>query len=270
MGIVMDYWQRPRFDYGLTGPEKGATGGKLLLLGPGQQAQADVAGYHVVHIPTRFAFIGYRVLDRRETEKLTPLTKLYPYGERNHPPPPKVLAALKDYTQSQPRGLAYWEAVHELIQREPVEERDRFFLAMLRDLGIEKGKPFTPDDHQKTLLEDAALLGEELAKLIVYEKRFIGNFYRPDARWQFALVVDPDQREDNYDQLDERTDWFYEAIAASYAMITKTPGVGSIYLSTYRDTDGDWLDGGESYRLRLAPNPPMQQFWAVSVYGVST
>jgi len=141
---------------------------------------------------------------------------------------------------------------------------------MLRDLGIEKGKTFKPDERQKKLLEDAALLGEEITKVVVYEKRFIGNYYRPDARWQFALVLDPDQRQDNYDELDERTDWFYEAIAASYAMITKTPGVGSIYLSTYRDKEGDWLDGGKSYRLRIAPNPPMQQFWAVSVYDIDT
>jgi hypothetical protein len=270
VGIVMDYWQRPQFDFGLTGPEKGATGGKVLLLGPGQKAPDDVAGYHVVHMPTRFAFIGYRVLDRSEKDKLTPLNKLYPYSERNNPPSPKVIAATKDFTQSHPRGLAYWEAVNELIQREPVEERDRFFLAMLRDLGIEKGKPFKPDDRQKKLLEDAALLGEEIAKVVVYEKRFIGNYYRPDARWQFAMVLDPDQREDNYDQLDERTDWFYEAIGSSYAMITKTPGVGSAYLSTYRDKDGDWLDGGRSYRLRIAPDPPMQQFWALSVYDIET
>src|SRR5262245_19609473 len=54
------------------------------------------------------------------------------------------------------------------------------------------------------------------------------------------------------------------------AMITKTPGVGSIYLETYRDKDGDWLDGGKSYRLLIAPDPPMQQFWAVSVYDIDT
>ena len=269
-GIVMDYWQRPLFDYGLTGPEKGATGGKLLILGPGYNAPDETAGYHVVHMPTRFGFIGYRVLDRSEKDKLTPLNKLYPYSERNNPSPPRVIAARKDYTQSHPRGLAYWEAVNELIQRETVEERDRFFYAMLRDLGMEKGKPFAPDDRQTMLLEDAALLGEEITKVVVYEKRFIGNYYRPNARWQFALVLDPDQRQDNYDELDERTDWFYEAIASSYAMITKTPGVGSIYLSTYRDKDGDWLDGTKSYRLRIAPNPPMQQFWAVSVYDIDT
>ena len=247
---------------------KGATGGKVLILGPGQKcpARRRRLSRRAHTDPIRVYRLPHS--GPRETEKLTPLNRLYPYRREEHPPPPKVLAALKDYTQSQPRGLAYWEAVHELIQREPVEERDRFFLAMLRDLGIEKGKPFTPDDHQKTLLEDAALLGEELAKLIVYEKRFIGNYYRPDARWQFALVVDPDQRADNFDQLDERTDWFYEAIASSYAMITKTPGVGSIYLSTYRDKDGDWLDGGKSYRLRLAPSADAAVLGGVGLRGI--
>jgi hypothetical protein len=195
-GIVMDYWQRPQFDFGLTGPEKGATGGKILLLGPGQKSPDDVQGYHVVRMPTRFAFIGYRVLDRSEKDRLAPLNRLYAYGKRDNPPAAKVIPATKDYTQSHPRGLAYWEAVNELIQREPVEERDRFFLAMLRDLGMAKGKPFKPDDRQKKLLEDAAFLGEQIAKVIVYEKRFIGNYYRPDARWQFAMVVDPDQREE--------------------------------------------------------------------------
>src|SRR5262249_41802581 len=207
VGIVMDYWQRPQFDYGLTGPEKGTKAGKVLLLGPGQKAPPGVSGYHVARMPTRVACIGYRVLDRSEKDKLAPLTKLYPYREGSNAAPSKVITATKDYTQSAPRGLAYWEAVNELIQREPVEDRDRFFLAMLRDLGIEKGKAFRPDDRQKKLFEDAALLGEEIAKALVYEKRFIPhNRYRPDARWEFALVVDPSQREANYDQLDPRTE----------------------------------------------------------------
>src|SRR5262249_4188552 len=92
-GIVMDYWQRPLADYGLTGPERGATGGRLLILGPGQKAPDEVTGYHVIQMPTRFAFIGYRVLDRSEKDKLTPLNKLYPYSERNNPPSPTVTSA---------------------------------------------------------------------------------------------------------------------------------------------------------------------------------
>lgn len=270
-GAVMDYWQRPYFEFGLTGPEKGATGGKLLIVGPAQDVPAGTAGYHVAQVPTRFAFIGYRVIERGEKDKVTSLNRLYPHSARNKPlTKPRVIAAKKDFTQSQPRGLAYWEALHELIQREPVEERDRFFLAMLRDLGIEKGKPFTPDARRKKVLEDAALLGEEITRVIVSQKRLIGDYYRKDARWQFALVVDPGQRLENYDQLDERTSWFYEAISSTYSMITTKPGVGSIYLSTYTDHDGEWLDGSKRYRLRIPPNPPMKQFWAVSGFDLDT
>ena len=47
-------------------------------------------------------------------------------------------------------------------------------------------------------------------------------------------------------------------------------GHRTIYLSTYRDRDGDWFDGGQAYRLRIAPNPPKQQFWALSVYDIDT
>ena len=57
-----------QFDFGLTGPEKGTAGGKALILGPGQDIPPDAIGYHVVHVPTRFAFTGYRVLDRSEKD----------------------------------------------------------------------------------------------------------------------------------------------------------------------------------------------------------
>jgi hypothetical protein len=41
-----------------------------------------------------------------------------------------------------PRGFAYWEKLSRWVNEEPVQERDRIMMAMLRSLGIEKGKPF--------------------------------------------------------------------------------------------------------------------------------
>src|SRR5437016_4423734 len=38
---------------------------------------------------------------------------------------PRYSQRPRDYIQSAPRGLAFWETVNELIQRETVEERDR-------------------------------------------------------------------------------------------------------------------------------------------------
>ena len=59
------------------------------------------------------------------------------------------------------------------------------------------------------------------------------------------------QRQKNYDQLDERAEWMYEAVTTSAGMVTTTPGVGSIYLASYADKDGDWLEGGKSYTLHV-------------------
>jgi hypothetical protein len=40
-------------------------------------------------------------------------------------------------------------------------------------------------------------------------------------------------------------------------MVTKTPGVGQVYLDAYKDKDGDWLDGAKTYRLRVPPATPL-------------
>ena len=43
-----------------------------------------------------------------------------------------------------------------MVQTEPWLERDRAMIDTLRTIGIEKGKPFAPDDGMKAALEEAA------------------------------------------------------------------------------------------------------------------
>jgi len=173
-------------------------------------------------------------------------------------------------SQTQPRGMAYWQVLSEIIEREPVHERDRLFMAMLKPLGIEKGKPFKPDARQTKLLTEGAVVGEAMAKAIDFEKQFESAHYSDGRRWHFSLVLDPSQRSENYDQLDERAAWFYEARTTSAGMVTKTPGVGQIYLGTYKDKAGGWLDGGKTYKLTVASNAPVAQFWSLTIYDVET
>jgi len=100
VGIIMDFWQRPLADFGLTGPDKGS-GVKLLLVGPGQKAPDDVQGYRVIQSPTVVAFMGYRILNpdpavaRKEFEK----SRLYPYSQHGNPPPQKHVWAHITKTQ---------------------------------------------------------------------------------------------------------------------------------------------------------------------------
>ena len=70
----------------------------------------------------------------------------------------------------------------------------------------------------------------------------------------FSLCLDVTQEAEFYTQLDERDAWFYEALTTSAGMTTKTPGVGSVYLGTYKDKDGSWLDGANmAGSVRVTP-----------------
>lgn len=108
-----------------------------------------------------------------------------------------------------------------------MQERDRFFMAMLKPLGIEKGKPFAPTARQKKILTDAAEMGQLMAKANTYTKRFEDPYW-PGARWKDVLAVNTTQREGNIEQLDERASYFYEAVAISEAMRSTTPGFGRL------------------------------------------
>jgi hypothetical protein len=80
--------------------------------------------------------------------------------------------------------------VAELIDREPVHERDRLILGMLVPLGIEKGKPFKPDERQRKILTEAARVGNAMNQAISFEKR-MGSV----RGWlQVGVHAHPDQR----------------------------------------------------------------------------
>lgn len=272
-GGVLDFWQRPLFDMGQTGPDKGA-GAKYLVIGPGQEAP-NADGYSVYRSPTFNIGLGYRVLetDPDKADTLMKAVKVYPFSRRANPPQNKFLTpGDKAWSQTPPSGMAYWERLAELLNQESVAERDQFFMAMLKPLGIEKGKPFQPDARQKKILTEAAFVGEQMAKANSFDKRFPGSAYRKDARWEivFAPGFSPDQKADGYGQLDERAAYTWEAVWTTAGMVTKTPGVGQAYLGAHRDKNGDALDGAKSYRLHVPPNPPAGQFWSVTIYDLET
>ena len=272
-GGVLDFWQRPLFDMGQTGPDNGA-GAKYLVVGPGQSVP-DPQGYLVYESPTFNVGIGYRVLETSpaKAEALMKGVKIYSFAKRTNPPQNKFITpGDKPWSQTPPSGMIYWNRLAALLDQEAVAERDQFFMAMLKPLGIEKGKPFHPDERQKRILTEAAFVGEQMAKANSFDKRFPGSRYREDASWEilFAPGFSPDQKAENYGQLDERAAYTWEAVWTSAGMVTKIPGVGQAYLGVHRDRNGNAIDGAESYRLHVPPNPPAGQFWSVTIYDLET
>src|SRR5262245_3060270 len=50
-------------------------------------------------------------------------------------------------------------------------------------LGIEKGKPFIPDDRLKKILIDAAAVGDATARTLTYQSRMKEAHIYPNSAW---------------------------------------------------------------------------------------
>lgn len=264
-GGLSDGWQQALPDTNNTA--------KYLVVGPGQAVPADVTGYQVRHSPTYSTFVGIRITatDPKEAAALLAQFRVYPYAQRANPPAAKIVAPQgKAWTGMPPRGMDYWRRLDEVIQREPIAERDRFFHEILKPLGLEKGKAFHPDGRQTKILMEAVLVGEAMARANTFERRFAGMMYRPDSHWHYALQLDADNPAEFWNLPDQRAAWFYEAVGAGPDMAPKKPGPSSAYLGAYTDKSGDWLDGGRSYRLHVPADAPAKLFWSVTLYDVDT
>lgn len=269
-GGIGDFWERNITDFGATGPDQ-AKGGRYLVLGPGQEAPAGFAADYTVRSPTFNIFHAFRILttDPAEADRILNTYQLYPASDAANPRQTRIVRPEgRKWSGTQPSGMAYWERLAATLQVEPVKEEDRLFMAMLKPLGIEKGKPFAPNSKQKRALEDGARIGQLMAIANSFDKRFETAPYQ--GHWDRAVNVNLDQQAQYYSQIDERASWFYEAVGLSAGMSEPKPGEGQVYLSAYRDSDGQWFDGGRTYALHVSPNVPAGQFWSVALYDIET
>ena len=272
-GVIDDFWQRPVVEVGPFGPDKGK-GRKFLLLPPGYKGVVP-DGYLVAPSKTdQAAFIGRAFVkdgDIKAAVDTLAGIKVYPLSKADNPPPTRILHAGNKALESiPPRGFGYWQLLSDVLNKESVEERDRFFYAMLKPLGIEKGKPFAPDARQKKILTDAAEVGFRMAQTLSMAPRLANASSYPGTHWEWVLTLNPDQEAPGYTQLDERTDYTFEAISVAAGMMKPIVGAGSQYMSAAKDKQGDWLQGGKTYALHVPANVPAKEFWAITVYDVMT
>ncbi len=266
-GGVLDIWQRPITDMGQTGPDQGQ-GAKYLILPPGAP-DMNPEGYIVVHSTSNQVWFASRGLDpdKAVAEATIRQHRLYAWADRDAPAEtPFIPVGGREWASAQPTDLTYWQYLSDLFANEPVEDRDRMMFAMLRPLGLIPGQPFAPDARQSAILTEAAQMGDLMARTIAYDKRFENGTVYDGKHWEYANLVELDQEATGYTQIDERGSWFYEAIGNSAGMQGRILGFGQVYLETSKDSAGNWLDGGKTYVLHVEPNPPVRQFWSVTLY----
>jgi hypothetical protein len=272
-GVIDDFWQRPIVEIGPFGPDKGK-GGKFLLLPPGYAGPIPDGYLPAPSLAYRHIYVGRAFVKDGNIEAAVQLLehiRVYPLSQANAPVNAKIVrAAGRPMDSIAPRDDDYWRLLADAIAHEPVEPRDRFFHAMLKPLGLERGKAFSPDARQKKILSDAADVGFLMAQTLSVAPRLSNASSYPGTRWEWVLTLNPDQEADNYSQLDERTDYTFEAYSVAAGMIKPIVGAGSQYMSAAKDKTGAWLDGGKNYRLRVPAKVPVKEFWSVTVYDNMT
>ena len=269
-GVIDNAWMQPIH-------EIGGTPGKLLLVGPGQDHPKDFDG-KIIQSDTFRVLYFYRALGTGDKAKeLRTAVKAYKLSDAANPPKTEFIkyepkSGDKIALNTQPRDMEFWELVNKYVQREPMAERDRFFYAWLKDLGIQKGKPFKPTDHQKEILLDGLNLGMAMSQAISFNKTrnmFPTSVYGKDSGFEDAMAgMDPKIDLPTYSEFNERASYAFEATTTSAGMVSRTPGKGSAYLGSYYDADGGALMGANTYTLNVGPKPPAANFWSVTVYDI--
>ncbi|SAL80391.1 hypothetical protein AWB68_05846 [Caballeronia choica] len=270
LGFIQDGLQRYVADVGPLGADKGK-GGKFLVLPPSFSGNVP-EGYFVARSPTyslTFAVRGFQV--EGKTDQAVALMKqirIYPLADASSPPPMEFMnGSRRNIDTVLPDNLHYYELLAMLVDEEPLESFGPLERFQMQAIGIEKGKPFDPDEKTKALLSDAARLGGAMARANAFASAEPGVFYYPDRKWQHV----PDGMtytftREGAPQIDARDNIYYMAAGNSPAMMEKNVGKGSQYLWTYRDADGNFLDGSKNYSLHVLPGIPANNFWSVVVY----
>jgi len=159
--------------------------------------------------------------------------------------------------------MVYLEILTDILNREPVQERDRIMMAMLRPPGIEKGKPLRSDGRQKKLPTEAAPVGKVIAKANDFDvRRMELSHCKAGGQWHVSLCLDPGREAEHYTQLEGRAAWFYEATTASKGVIAKISGVGQVHLGAFEEKGGNWLDGRTPIGSCSPPRTPPARLWS--------
>jgi hypothetical protein len=275
LGPIDDAWFRRVTDVGITGPDKGK-GGKYLLLPPSYTGPIP-DGYFVARSRTIGNLLFFRTFlkdgdPKPGVDSVKSSLRVYPLSQAANPPPMKFFdISGKAFNTIGPGDYSLFEFVNRVIQDEPLDAVDPDMLGLFATIGIEKGKPFAPDDRMKKILTEAAAVGDATARSITYKSRIKDAYFYPNSAWVTPFIGGSYKFEqDGAVNLDAKAMFFFYATGVTPAMTMKMVGEGSQYAGAFVDAKGKPLDGSKMYSLHMPPNIPAKNFWSFTLYDNQT
>jgi len=273
-GSVMNLWQAALEDIGPGGADTGK-GGKYLILPPGYDQSRVPPAYIVLAADTYQGFALIRsLLESADAAGVAKAVrygrriKLYPLAEAGDPSPTTFVDASDVIFDSTiPYDIRFFESLHRIVQAEPWLDRDRVMIDQLKTIGIERGKPFTPDARTQRILNDAMVEARATLDEIYGQAR---PFY-DGGNWVFPVTDELHESVANCFAAPDSYPVDARAMLSTLAFFSaRHVGDAHYYLIADRDRTGRPLDGNASYMVRVPSPVPVTQYWSMTVYNRDT
>lgn len=277
-GTFVDAWMRPVADVGEAGTDKGK-GGKYLFLPMDYEGDVPGEGHFVFPLEGHSINFAFRPVQRgvgtiqEAVAYMRDNLRVYPLVMADDPPETVFLDASGKTWDTLPYyDLSYFRDLWNVVQNEPIRERDKAMYGLLREIGIEKGKAFAPSDPWTAIYEEGARCAFDHLQDIFYTPgALLAPFYGEDNQWQ-VFNLPKDQAEKGFPF---ETDGIplIDLRAQNYFFITYLPkhlGGSSFYLTALRDSAGELLNGKETYRLTVPADTPAADFWSMIAYSTAS
>jgi hypothetical protein len=293
-GTVNDAYFRFVVDMGIPGPDQGQ-GGTYVILSPdddgpldpppgGMAAEMQIAGQkRPVFVAKSTSYMNWLILRGflvdGKPDAASALfregLRIYPLSEAARPPAMEFISGSeKSFNTIHANDEAFYQELHEVIEREPLSMLDPELRGLFAAIGIQKDKPFEPDERMEAILADAVEVGNATARAIWIRPRMEGAYLYEGSGWYTGFIGGNHEwlRDGGSGGrfLDARTFFFYMATVNTPAMVNKMVGKGSQYALNNLDDDGNLLDGGTSYALKIPANVPAKDFWSIVAYDPQT
>ncbi|MYR08133.1 DUF1214 domain-containing protein [Gordonia sp. SID5947] len=295
--LIDDFWHRPLTgpeidgvqylgDIGLPGPDKGA-GGKYLIVPEGYEGEIDSDEYFVFTCRTNGVFIFVRGFFS-SVDDLSPGVKavegigIHPLGQE---PAPITFNPISDTPANAlfPADGGYFDMLDEFIQSERIDRDDAYMHGVLAALGIRKGHTFAPTDRQKELLDLAGRTGWKMAKNVAanYASDEKATWWE-DRQWVAHVKTEKDDfmhtlldeewrsRETGHTDVTAKVHMFVNHYSISTGMVSAIVGLGAKYGDAYKDSNGEFLRGDNTYTINMPADPPAGLFWSLTIYDAET
>jgi hypothetical protein len=196
-GQVVDAWQFTIADIGPSGLDAGKNA-KIVFTPPGHAEPIPNGYVHVASPNYRIAFALRSVPAQDKTSgdayAYAKRLRMYFLSEAGNPPTQKFIDPVNERYATLPfYDGRHFADIHAITTVEPTRPEDKVTMGMLRSLGIEKGKPFAPDEMTKKAMRQAAI------DVWHFLQSWIDNFpkeklYRPDRHYASLLQADNNNR----------------------------------------------------------------------------